>query len=222
MNNKDRKKFKIHQQYRLKNGCLVAGVTTITGQLAKPQLVHWAYNLAVDGVKYWEVTNEAKNIGTIAHYLTECKLKDILPDNSRLKDYTQNEIDTAKLSYDNFLDWFKTHKIRVLHIEVKLISEKYKYGGTIDFVAEIDDILSLVDIKSGNGIYPEMKMQVSAYKQLYEENYNKKIEKVYIIHIPHIKDKNFVEYRYDNLSKDFWCFYHLLKYYQLKKDIKKT
>jgi len=221
MNNKDRKKFKIHQKYHLKNGTLVVGVTTITGQLAKPQLVHWAYNLAVEGVKYWEVTNEAKNIGTIAHYMVECKLHNEIPDSSTLKDYTQNEIDTAKLSYDNFLKWFKTHDIKILAVELQLVSEKYRYGGTIDFIAEIDGVLSLVDIKSGSGVYDDMKYQLSAYQKLYEENYNKKIEKVYIIHIPHVENKNFVEYRYDDLSKEFWCFYHLLKYYQLVKELKK-
>jgi len=221
MNNKNRKKFQTHQKYKLKDGTLVVGVTTITGQLAKPSLVHWAYNLAIDNIKYWEVTNEAKNVETIVHYLTECKLKGISPDTSTLKDYTQNQIETAKLSYDNFLKWFKTHEIEILAIELQLVSEKYRYGGTIDFIAKVDGIVCLVDIKSGSGIYPEMKMQLSAYKQLYEEIYGKKIEVCYIIHIPHVEDKNFVEYRYDNLSKDFWLFYHLLKYYQLKKDLKK-
>lgn len=221
MNNKNRKKFQTHQKYKLKDGTLVVGVTTITGLLAKPQLVHWAYRLAVEGIKYWEITNEAKNVGTIVHYLTECKLKGITPDTSILKDYTQNQIDTAKLSYDNFLKWFETHKIKILAVELKLVSEKYRYGGTLDFIAEIDDIVCLVDIKSGSGIYPEMKMQLSAYKQLYEEKYNTKIERCYIIHIPHIEDKSFVEYRYDSLSKDFWLFYHLLKFYQLKKDLNK-
>lgn len=219
--NKDRKKFQTHQKYKLKDGTLVVGVTTITGQLAKPQLVHWAYNLAVDGIKYWEVTNEAKNIGTIVHYMVECKLKGIIPDSSILKDYTQNQIETAKLSYDNFLKWFKTHDIKVLAVELQLVSEKFRYGETIDFMAEIDSVLCLVDIKSGKGIYDDMKYQLTAYKQLYEEIYKKKIERVYIIHIPHIENKNFVEYRYDDLTKEFWCFYHLLKYYQLKKGLKK-
>ena len=141
MNNKNREKFKTHQKYRLKDNTLVVGVTTIVGQLAKPQLVHWSYKLAVEGIKYWEVTNEAKNIGTIAHYQVECKLKNIKPDTSRFKDYTQNENETANLSYLNFLKWFKTHDIKVLHTELQLVSEKYKYGGTIDFIAEIDGIL---------------------------------------------------------------------------------
>lgn len=221
MNNKNRKKFQTHQKYKLKDGTLVVGVTTITGQLAKPQLVHWAYNLAVDGIKYWNVTNEAKNVGTIVHYLTECKLKNLKPLDTILKDYTQNQIESAKRSYDNFLKWFKTHNIKVLAVELQLVSEKYKYGGTLDFMAEIDGVLCLVDIKSGKGIYDDMKYQLSAYKQLYEEIYKKKIERVYIIHIPHVENKNFVEYRYDDLSKSWWGFYHLLKFYQLKKELKK-
>lgn len=218
--NNDGKKFETHQKYYLKDGSLVVGVTTILGQLAKPQLVHWAYSLAMEGKKYWEITNTAKNIGTIAHYLIECKLKNIKTDSSTLKDYTMNEIQTAYLSYDNFLKWIKTHNIKMIATELRIVSEKYRYGGTIDFIAEIDGVLSLIDLKSGSGVYDDMKIQLSAYKQLYVEKYKKEIDTCYIIHIPHEKDKNFVEYRYNNLSNEFWQFYHLLKFYQLKKDLK--
>lgn len=215
-------KFKTHQHYYLKDGNEVCGVTTILGQLNKSYLMMWAYKLAQSNIKFWEVTNKSKNIGTIAHYLIECYLRNIQINQDFLNDYSKNEIDSAYISFGKFKSWFSLHEVIVLNNELQLVSEKYRFGGTMDIVAYVDKVLTIIDIKSGSGVYDEMIYQLSAYRQLYNENFNAVVDRCLIIHIPHEKG-DLAEFicEKDELDKAFLGFYHLLKFYLINKEMKK-
>ena len=65
---------KAHQQYRLKDGTIVPGVTTPLGILAKPGLVPWAWNLGREGLDYRKVSEKGMDIGSLAHMMIECDL----------------------------------------------------------------------------------------------------------------------------------------------------
>ena len=45
-------KSKIHTVYKTKDGIRVPGVTTILGELAKPALIHWAWDLGIKNIDY--------------------------------------------------------------------------------------------------------------------------------------------------------------------------
>jgi len=216
-------KNKIHQHYYLKDGSEVAGVTTILGQLNKPQLLRWVYNLAVEGIKYWEITDKSKNIGTIAHYFIECEILDQVPKDSNLHDFTIDEIKYAKKSFELFKKWLFNgeHDLEFLGSEIQLVSEAYGYGGTIDLLVKIDGELTLLDIKTGSGIYPEMKYQLAAYRQLYDETHTDKIKKVLILHINYEK-QDYTEYYLDltELNKLFNGFIYLLNFYIINRIVK--
>jgi hypothetical protein len=57
----------------------------------------------------------------------------------------------------------------IIATEVPLVSEAHQFGGTLDFVCEIDGVICLGDFKTSGAIYPEMLMQLAAYRHLWNE-----------------------------------------------------
>ena len=220
MEYKKKSKFSIHQHYYLKNGQEVVGVTTVLSQLNKPALLSWVYRLTSQGIKYGDVVNKSKNIGTISHYMIECYLKNVNTNKEYLKDFSQNEIDGATNSFNLFKQWIELHDIKVVYTEHQMVSEKYHYGGTVDAVVYVDNVLCIIDVKTGSGVYDEVKYQISAYLQLYNETNNTDIQQCLIIHIPYEKH-NFTEYIFkkDELMVAFEGFIHLLRFYEINKKV---
>ena len=179
-------KTKAHTAYKLKNGKRVKGVTTILSNLGwnKNVLVAWARRTALAGDDPDAVLKEAGAIGTLAHYLCECDIKGEEPE---LDDYSAEQIEKAENAFLGYLEWKKMTKPKYEAIELKMVSEKYKVGGTADFVARINNSLVLGDIKTSKGISPEMTAQLAAYRKMYLELQPKaKIESAMILKL----DKN--------------------------------
>jgi len=179
-------KTKAHTAYKLKDGTRVKGVTTILSNLGwnKNVLVAWARRTALAGDDPDAVLKEAGAIGTLAHYLCECDIKGEEPE---LDDYSAEQIEKAENAFLGYLEWKKMTKPKYEAIELKMVSEKYKVGGTADFVARINNSLVLGDIKTSKGIYPEMTAQLAAYRKMYLEIQPKaKIESAMILKL----DKN--------------------------------
>ena len=179
-------KTKAHTAYKLKDGTRVKGVTTILSNLGwnKNVLVAWARRTALAGDDPDAVLKEAGAIGTLAHYLCECDIKGEEPE---LDDYSAEQIEKAENAFLGYLEWKKMTKPKYEAIELKMVSEKYKVGGTADFVARINNSLVLGDIKTSKGIYPEMTAQLAAYRKMYIEIQPKaKIESAMILKL----DKN--------------------------------
>lgn len=63
-------------------------------------------------------------------------------------------------SYRRFLDDRKPH---FLAAEEMIFSQRWKYGGTLDAIAEIDGQIWLYDIKTSTGVYAETALQLAAY-----------------------------------------------------------
>ena len=71
---------KIHTIYKKADGTRVPSVTTYLGVLAKPALIHWAWELGVQGLDYRKVRDQAGDVGTLVHYLILCQLQGQEPD----------------------------------------------------------------------------------------------------------------------------------------------
>ena len=101
------------------------------------------------------------------------------------------------------------------------MSEVYFYGGMADIYAKVDDSLELIDLKTGSGIYPEMIIQVAAYRQLLLEN-GHSVDSVRILNIPRTGDESFVEKKISkaHLGVAWKIFKNCLSIYQLKKGLK--
>ena len=206
---------KAHQRYKTKTGIIVPGVTTILNLLNKPALVYWAWNLGMQGEDYRKITTKAADIGTIAHYLVECHLKNKTPD---LQDYSPRTVEQAQCAYQNFEHWWAGQQYKVVGVEIQLVSDEHLYGGTIDCIAQRPDgKYDLLDVKTSKGVYDEMKYQLAAYWHMWEENNpDKPLRNTCIIHLNKLTgDLNF--HNMGNIEVEWEIFQHLRSIYHLQK-----
>ena len=202
-----------HVRYRTSNNDIVPGVTTITGLLAKPQLIIWANRLGLQGIDSSKYADAMADIGTLAHYFIMCHLKDEVPD---VSDYSPNQIEAAGNCYNKFIAWEKTHDLVPKIIEVPLVSDRMKVGGTPDLYCILDGIPTLVDFKTGKALYIEHSYQVAGYKALLEE-FGNPVDLCIILRIGRDDDEGFEEKRIRNTDIDYAIFMHCLEIYHLQK-----
>jgi len=207
---------KAHTIYKAKDGTTVPGVTTVLGILNKPALVRWANNLGLQGIDSSKYVDEKAAAGTLAHQMIADYLKGVPTDTS---EYSRAQIDLAENSLLSFWAWEKSHPIDVRLCEVPMVSERYRFGGTVDCVGVINGHLCLVDFKTSAGIWPEMMIQVAAYQQLAQEC-GHDVSQVYILRIGRTPDEGFEERRIDHLDKRWRIFRHALAIYRLQKEVK--
>lgn len=63
----------------------------------------------------------------------------------------------------SFVSWFNEVKPKVICWEKTLFSDKHGYAGTADLFCLIDGEPWIIDFKTGQYVWPEYKLQVSAY-----------------------------------------------------------
>lgn len=206
-------KTKAHIRYKNQKGELVPGVTTALDMLAKPALIHWAWDLGMKGEDYRKYRDKMADIGTLAHYLIMGHLKGIELD---ISEYSKNDIDKAENCILSFFEWEKTHPLEPILVEEPLVSEKYQYGGTLDLLAKVNGSTTLVDFKTGKAIYREFFYQLAAYRQLALEH-GYKIQKTKILRIGRDENEGFEERDIADLSVQWRIFQRCLDIYNLKK-----
>ena len=145
--------IKAKEKYHLKDGSIVPGTTTITGELGwnKNALISWSNKLGLKGIESRKFVDDKAMIGKLAHSFVLAELKDEEVDT---KDYTLNQINQAENCLKSYQEWRSKRKIEPIIIEQGLVSENFKYGGAPDFFGKVDDVFSLTDYKKGSGIYP--------------------------------------------------------------------
>ena len=210
-------KTKIHTIYKNIEGVRLPSVTTVLGILNKPALLDWAWKLGTQGLDYKAVRDNAGDIGTLAHYLIICDIKGEKPDTS---EYSMQDIEKAETCLIKYWEWSKSHKVEPLMVETPLISERYQFGGTIDFFGKVDNQPTLVDFKTGKAIYSEMFCQLAAYEQLLAEA-GQLIEITRILRIGRNEDESFEERTIGKLDKQWQIFLNCLSIYNLQKEVRK-
>ncbi|MCP4537811.1 MAG: PD-(D/E)XK nuclease family protein [Chloroflexi bacterium] len=218
MKNRLRKASKAHQKYKLRDGTIVPGVTTITGQMAKPALMTWSNRLGLDGIEYKTFLDNTAQAGTCGHLLVTERLKgNVKPD---LSEFTAIQIEAGRLSEAHFWEWWHEVDAKPLYVEQSYVSEVWRFGGQCDLIAEIDGRVEIVDLKTGSGIYPEMYTQVAGYAILAEEN-GISIDRARILNIPREEANPFLEAVVPMLEVEKELFLKLLEVYQLRKGLGK-
>jgi len=217
------------------NGEIVYGVTGILGVINKPALIPWAVNTVItnltdalkpgqsyDEIELSKMLNEAKNIyakkrddagdvGTMIHAWIEKWI------NGENPDKPVNEM--MAIAVDSFLKWVAENKVEFIHSERKIYSKQYKYAGTLDFLAKMDDKYFVGDIKTSSGIYPEMFFQTAAYQNAYTEEFPEiGIDRNVIIRCG--KDGSFEIGESKEHEKNFDAFLGALKLYNRLQEIK--
>jgi hypothetical protein len=210
-------KTKVHTVYKLADGKRVPSVTTVLGILNKPALLDWAHQCGLNGLDYKAVRDRAGDVGTLAHYMILCYLRQEAPDYS---EYSNQAIEQALTCFAKFLEWERHHEIKPILIETPLVSEQYRFGGTIDFYGEIDGQPTLLDFKTSKAIYPDMFYQLAAYAHLLHEN-NHLAGAAKILRIGKSEDEGFEERSAGKLDKQWEIFLACQKIYELQKEIRK-
>ena len=211
------KKAKAHTVYKLADGSRVPGVTTYLGVLNKPALIPWANKLGLQGIDSSKYVDNLADIGTLAHSMIMAHLKGKGVDTS---EYSKTQIDLAENSFLSYLEWEKHHEVEPILVETPLVSEEYRFGGTLDLLAKVDGVNTLIDFKTGKAIYPEHGIQVAAYYMLALE-YGYTISKALILRIGRDESEGFEIKPVENLEANWEVFTHCLAIYELQKQLRR-
>ncbi|NQT23270.1 MAG: PD-(D/E)XK nuclease family protein [Candidatus Omnitrophica bacterium] len=172
-------------------------VTQVLGVLRKIGLEYWfKYNTA----QFCNAeSKKGLQIGSQIHEAIQSQIEE-----KEVKIETQYG-EEVKTALEAFMMFKKDRPdIQLKKAEIKLTSEKYKFNGTMDCLAEIDGTLIMADWKTGKNrkertkpdIYDEHLYQVSAYVMAYNEQEGADIKRAFILAIA----KNGVSYNYKELS----------------------
>lgn len=182
-------KVKAHQRYYASDGEMLAGSTTVIGVLGlgKDRLIRWANHKGLEGIDTDKYKDEAADSGTCLHYLVECYMREVEPE---LGDFTANQIERARIGLEAFKKWREAEypRMKMIAAELRLVSDKYRFGGTLDLYCEFDGpgTEGLLDYKTSTGVYLEHKVQVTSYVKLAKEN-GLRITRAVILQLPQVE-----------------------------------
>ena len=207
---KTAKRVKGHTRYKNKEGKVVPGVSTIVNQLDKPYLINWANKLGLEGIESSKLVGMAQDIGTLAHHMIECNLTGR---SYELDEQAPDIINAASKAFDSYADWGAVQdNLQVIAVEEKVVDEEWQYGGTLDLVCDIGGRRTLVDFKTGSGIYFGNKVQVAAYKHLVP------VDEVRIVRVGR-EGGQYEEHVLTDTDRYFELFCHLREVYTLQKKL---
>jgi hypothetical protein len=211
------------------NGCgpyvFAPNVTGITGMIddgKSPRLMGWAVKQAMlkieasiqPGTVYDEVdiqniikrgkgahrnqSAKAANIGTLVHewveeHVTAVMNQEDAPPLPKSK--------TLRGAAEAFLAWEETHDIEYLFSERMVYSVEHHYAGTVDIGARVDDVLTVVDVKTSAYLYEEFKLQTGSYLQALNEEFEEQFERRIIVQLPKTGSSQFTEYDLEKMAE---------------------
>jgi len=151
-------------------------VTNILGVLDKPALRIWygqcVYRAMVadpgmteqDALKSpYAISGKAKKRGTNVHDLTEHFV-----DTDEYIISLDDDMQGYGIAYRN---WMHDFSPEIIAQEQTVFSEKHGFAGTLDALIKFGDKSEpiILDKKTGQDLYPEVQLQLSGYKQCFEE-----------------------------------------------------
>lgn len=170
-----------------KNGVIHKGimnVTSVTGMLAKPQLIPWAMKIgcevgvaAADSGWYGQGPNGIKAVYKRAEEEKARRMQTSTSRGSKIHAYLEavieNEIHGQKFMEPKdkvlsavkgeFDAWRNKHEVKFEAAERVLFHPERNYIGTTDVLLSVDGRPAILDFKTGGGVYPEYGIQLAAY-----------------------------------------------------------
>lgn len=189
----------------------VPSVTTIINRLNKPMLIQWAADQAVESFR--------KEIGRLGGDLSKADVPTICAQARLAHTVTRDAAgDTGRVVHDvakgmvrgqpmpalapgfeqaakaleALRDWLGKNKVEPVGVERRVFSKKQKYAGTCDFFGRINGRLSVLDFKTGNGVYNEAWFQTCGYEDALQEELGCDALQHHVIHL----NKNTGEFRH--------------------------
>jgi PD-(D/E)XK nuclease superfamily protein len=109
---------------------------------------------------------KAGEIGTQVHHLIEWNLRRSL---GQVVGPEPRVVDDAEWAFMAWQDWANSVQLRPRHIEQVVFSRDHEYAGTMDLLADVSGVLTLIDFKTGKAIYGEALLQNVAYQHALDE-----------------------------------------------------
>ena len=177
-------------------------VTTVLNVIAKPALIPWARNVALEKVRdtlyehlasggqaidtLWVdaiieqarhrpdlVRDQAADFGTASHTLIEKIIQGEEPEVP--PEFVQ--------VVANFTAWRRKARLDIHLTETTVYSAKHHYAGSMDAVAYRGNALVVVDWKTSNGLYREHALQVAAYAKALEEMTGQPVKEAWVVRL---------------------------------------
>jgi hypothetical protein len=152
-------------------------VTSILSKgIPKPALIRWSAKLVAEGAvkqtdKWLDMSddeaiaylsglpdarrNSSANLGSAIHAAVDAVAND--------KEYKEQS-DTAQEYVNGFFKFVNDFKPKFLFTEQAVYNRTHGYAGTLDAIIRIGRTNYVLDTKTGNRIYPEVALQLVAYK----------------------------------------------------------
>ena len=133
-------------------------VTAIVSIKAKPAL--YAFYASMPSLAAGEaMKDKSAEEGTLIHETIEAILK-------KESVTIPASIQPAVAAFQNFYD---SNPVIVHQVEERLVSQRHRYAGTMDVLAEINGQLGVLDIKTSLAIYRDYQIQTAAYVEALKE-----------------------------------------------------
>jgi hypothetical protein len=153
--------------------------TIISGGVPKPALLPWGIKSVAEGacdladelpglvakdrdaaVRMlkgipWASRDKAADIGTLVHAAIEA---------DRLGQPWPPVPEVAQARMDAFARFVADHQPEYQATEASVYSRRWHYAGTLDAIVKLDGRTLLLDAKTGKGVYPEVALQLAAYR----------------------------------------------------------
>ena len=146
-------------------------VTTLQGRLSKQKA-------------HQKELAKAGEIGSQIHSLIEWNLRQTL---GQKVGPEPRVTDAAQWGFMSFQDWSNSVSLKPIFIEQVVFSRAHGYAGTMDLLGEVEGALTLVDFKSGKGIYAEAHLQSAAYRHALREMGHVAPERGLIVRLPKVE-----------------------------------
>ena len=111
--------------------------------------------------------------------------------------------------------------LKLIDMEIPLISEAYQFGTTIDILAEVAGKRSIVECKTSNDIYEDMLIQMAAQREAWNETHPE--EKIEALHLLKVNKEvgAFSHHYWDALDVGWQAFICLRELHDLHRELKK-
>jgi hypothetical protein len=175
----------------LVTGQPVPGVHDVTGRFKDTKgLMHWIHQEGLKGNK--NPYASAADIGTAVHKMCELDLKGAPTREIEAVPHqmlsTPDDIDKAWQSFRAFQQWRQEYRVQAIAFEESLVSETFQYGGTLDVIAFVDGVRSLIDFKTckdASRVFLEQRLVMAAHGNLWHERHpDLTIQAYHLINLP--------------------------------------
>jgi len=153
--------------YYASDGARLPSASTIADRFGNPRgLYWWHYQNGVEGREFGKGKEPSLEIGSLVHRTIECEINcEPVP---TVPEYMREQVASAVAAWH---EWFLSNSLTIVATEVPLVSESYRFGGTLDSVClDRHGRYCIGDWKSSKGLYANYLVQIAAYKLLWEEN----------------------------------------------------